>query len=81
VVTVRNALHAPEFEYLREDKTCLTSENTPDDLGLKIVRAITKDFQITSSRESRIDVEKYSTQTMTANFVAGILKALGSKYV
>ena len=81
VVTVRNALHAPEFEYLREDKTCLTSENTADDLGLKIVKAITKDFQITSSRESRIDVEKYSTQTMTANFVAGILKALGSKYV
>jgi glycosyltransferase involved in cell wall biosynthesis len=81
VVTVRNALHAPEFDYLREDKTCLTSENTPDDLGLKIVKAITKDFQITSSRESRIDVEKYSIQTMTANFVAGILKALGSKYV
>ncbi len=81
VVTVRSALHAPEFHYLNENTTCMLSEATPISLASKIIEAISTDFQTLSRREALLESDKYSIEKMTKNFVHGITKTLGLRDV
>lgn len=81
VVTARFALHAPEFDYLTENRTCLLAADSPIEISLKIREAITTEFQRTSRKAALSDSLEYSIERMVSNFESGIDAALGIKNV
>lgn len=81
VVTARSALHAPEFDYLTENRTCLLAADSPLEISLKIREAITNEFQETSRTAALSDALEYSIERMVSNFESGINAALGIKSV
>lgn len=73
IVTLRDSHHAPEYEYIQDNGTCVEVRGNPQDYALEVIRLLNSPEEMKRMRElSRSLREKYTLEVMVENFVMGI---------
>jgi len=82
IVTTDWPLHAPEFEYLSNNRNSIISQDSLNDYVANVIDVLNDKERMHELRANCFeDARKYSIEQMVSNFHAGVLKALGAPYL
>jgi glycine cleavage system protein P-like pyridoxal-binding family len=78
LVTTDCGIHSPEIAYLENGVNGIMSEPTESAFAAAVSELIQSDDLALIKRNASNDGNKYTIAAMTRNFVAGLMKVLGS---
>jgi len=77
ILSTKNALHSPEISYLVNGENGLLTDDTPESFSEPIIKLFSDHgFYEKISSNALLSSEKYSVETMAANFMDGIKACL-----
>lgn len=79
IITTNQNSHGPEIEYLENEKNGIISNNNIDDYSKAVVDLLLNGKHYDMINNCKQSAEKYTVETMVANFKKGILGCLNLK--
>lgn len=79
IVTTRWPYHAPEFEYLQDNETCISTEDALDSYASGALKLINEpDLLLRLTNNCLQEAENYTIPAMSRRFASGVLGALNA---
>ncbi|MEP7706675.1 glycosyltransferase family 4 protein [Paraglaciecola sp. 25GB23A] len=79
MVTTRDALHSPEYDYLENGKNGLVTKGTASDFANAIVKLLGDSATLNEmQRNAFLDSQKYTVEEMARRFANGIISAVNA---